>query len=153
MDYVSIDILSGIAERWGEMPKKQIAKELKLSLKDLNDYAYRMANGAYGDEFELPQTKKYGPYDERQDIDIKVGKKVYPIRVPKCDWPKKKADIQEEIEDTLSVVTSDVLRAAMHHPEDYGWLIVRISGYNAYFVDLNKDMQIELIERTEFATH
>ena len=53
----------------------------------------------------------------------------------------------------FNVVTSDVLREAMHHPESYGWLIVRISGYNAYFVDLNKDMQLELIERTEFATH
>lgn len=109
MDYVSIDMLKGIARRWGEIPKKQIAKELKLSLKDLNDYAYRMANGAYGDELELPQTKKYGPYDERQDIDIKVGKKVYSVRIPKYDWPKKKADIQDEIEDTLSSVTSDVL--------------------------------------------
>jgi len=53
----------------------------------------------------------------------------------------------------FNVVTSDVLREAMHNPESYGWLIVRISGYNAYFVDLNKDMQLELIERTEFATH
>jgi hypothetical protein len=109
MDYVSIDVLIGIAERWGQMTKKQIAKELKLSLKELNDYAYKMANGVYGDEYELPQTKKYGPYDERQDIDIKVGKKVYPIRVPNCEWPKRKADIQDEIEEALSVVTSDVL--------------------------------------------
>ncbi|TFF97943.1 MAG: formate acetyltransferase [Promethearchaeota archaeon] len=53
----------------------------------------------------------------------------------------------------FNVVSSDVLRDAMNHPENYGWLIVRISGYNAYFVDLNKDMQLELIERTEYATH
>jgi len=26
---------------------------------------------------------------------------------------------------------------------------VRISGYNAYFTDLNRDMQVELIERME----
>ena len=45
MEYVDIDILNGIADRWGEMPKKQIAKELKLSVKDLNEYAYKMANG------------------------------------------------------------------------------------------------------------
>ena len=109
MDFVHVDILNGIADRWGEMPKKQIAKELKLSMKDLNDYAYRMANGAYGDAFELPKIKKYGPYDERQDIDIKVGKKVYSVRIPKFDWPKKKADIQDEIEETLSMITSDVL--------------------------------------------
>jgi formate C-acetyltransferase len=53
----------------------------------------------------------------------------------------------------FNVVSSDVLRDAMEHPENYGWLIVRISGYNAYFVDLNKDMQLELIERTEYVTH
>lgn len=53
----------------------------------------------------------------------------------------------------FNVVTSDLLRDAMDHPENYGWLIVRISGYNAYFVDLNKDMQLELIERTEYCTH
>jgi formate C-acetyltransferase len=27
---------------------------------------------------------------------------------------------------------------------------VRISGYNAYFVTLNKQMQLELIERAEY---
>ena len=53
----------------------------------------------------------------------------------------------------FNVVSSDVLRQAMKHPENYGWLIVRISGYNAYFVDLNRDMQLELIERTEYAIH
>jgi pyruvate-formate lyase len=38
----------------------------------------------------------------------------------------------------------------MLHPENYRWLMVRISGYNAYFTELNKDMQVELIERMEF---
>ena len=121
MDYLSIDMLNGIADRWGEMPKKKIAKELKLSLKDLNDYAFRMANGAYGDEVELPQIKKYGPYDERTDIDIKVGKKVYPVRIPKYDWPKMKADIQDEIEDALSMITSDVLfiGSVIYHAKEH----------------------------------
>ncbi len=53
----------------------------------------------------------------------------------------------------FNVIKSDLLRDAMVHPENFGWLIVRISGYNAYFTDLNKDMQLELVERTEFATH
>jgi formate C-acetyltransferase len=29
--------------------------------------------------------------------------------------------------------------------------MVRISGYNAYFVELNRDLQMEIIERTEHA--
>lgn len=50
----------------------------------------------------------------------------------------------------MNVVTSDMLRDAMAHPENYKNLIVRISGYNAYFVTLNRDMQLELIERAEY---
>ncbi|MCX5848870.1 MAG: pyruvate formate lyase family protein [Deltaproteobacteria bacterium] len=50
----------------------------------------------------------------------------------------------------LNVVSSKTLRDAMEHPENYQNLLVRISGYNAYFVTLNREMQIELIERAEF---
>ena len=52
----------------------------------------------------------------------------------------------------FNVVTSATLRDAMAHPEQYRWLMVRISGYNAYFITLNKETQIELIERYEFKT-
>lgn len=51
----------------------------------------------------------------------------------------------------LNVVTSDTLRDAMENPENYRNLLVRISGYNAYFTTLNRDMQIELIERAEYS--
>ena len=50
----------------------------------------------------------------------------------------------------FNVVTTDTMRAAMKDPDDYRWLLVRISGYNAYFTQLNQNMQIELIERTEY---
>ncbi|MCK7467968.1 MAG: hypothetical protein MZU91_07485 [Desulfosudis oleivorans] len=50
----------------------------------------------------------------------------------------------------MNVVTSETLRDAMAHPENYRNLLVRISGYNAYFVTLNRDMQLELIERAEY---
>ena len=50
----------------------------------------------------------------------------------------------------LNVVTSEMLKDAMAHPENYRNLLVRISGYNAYFVTLNRDMQLELIERAEY---
>ncbi len=52
----------------------------------------------------------------------------------------------------FNVVSSATLREAMAHPELYKWLLVRISGYNAYFVELNEDMQRELIARTEYRT-
>lgn len=50
----------------------------------------------------------------------------------------------------MNVVTSETLKDAMAHPENYRNLLVRISGYNAYFVTLNRDMQLELIERAEY---
>ena len=49
----------------------------------------------------------------------------------------------------FNTVSSETMRDAMKNPAEYRDLLVRISGYNAYFVDLNQDMQLELIERTE----
>jgi pyruvate formate-lyase/glycerol dehydratase family glycyl radical enzyme len=50
----------------------------------------------------------------------------------------------------FNVVSSETLRDAMAHPEQYRNLLVRISGYNAYFVTLNREIQLELIERAEY---
>jgi formate C-acetyltransferase len=52
----------------------------------------------------------------------------------------------------FNVVTSELLKNAMAYPENYRNLLVRISGYNAYFVTLNKEMQIELIESTGYGS-
>jgi formate C-acetyltransferase len=49
----------------------------------------------------------------------------------------------------FNVTSTDTLRDAMDHPDGYRDLLVRISGYNAYFVELNRDIQLELIERME----
>jgi formate C-acetyltransferase len=50
----------------------------------------------------------------------------------------------------FNMVDSETLKDAMAHPENYQNLIVRISGYNARFVELSRDLQIELIERSQF---
>ena len=49
----------------------------------------------------------------------------------------------------FNAVSSQTMRDAMDNPEQYGDLLVRISGYNAYFVQLNRDIQRELVERAE----
>ncbi len=49
----------------------------------------------------------------------------------------------------FNVIGNDDLRRAMDDPRAHRDLLVRISGYNAYFVELNRNMQLELIERTE----
>lgn len=49
----------------------------------------------------------------------------------------------------FNVVDSEVLQAAQKQPEKYEDLIVRISGFSHYFVDLTTDMQDEMISRTK----
>jgi formate C-acetyltransferase len=48
----------------------------------------------------------------------------------------------------INVLDPAVLEEAMHDPESHRNLLVRISGYCAYFVDLTPAMQQELIDRT-----
>ena len=49
----------------------------------------------------------------------------------------------------ISIVSVETLRAAQEHPENYADLIVRVSGFSAYFCSLRKATQDEIIKRTE----
>jgi formate C-acetyltransferase len=46
-------------------------------------------------------------------------------------------------------MTREYLENARQHPDEHPDLLVRVSGYTAYFVDLNPLMQQEIITRTE----
>ena len=49
----------------------------------------------------------------------------------------------------FNVVTAETLRDAQKNPEKYRDLIVRVAGYSDYFVDCAKELQDEIIRRTE----
>lgn len=49
----------------------------------------------------------------------------------------------------FNVVSGKVLRRAQEHPEEYRDLVVRIAGFSAYFVELYKASQDDIIRRTE----
>ena len=49
----------------------------------------------------------------------------------------------------LNIVSSDTLRDAQKHPENYKDLVVRVAGFSAYFVEVFKGCQDDLIARTE----
>jgi formate C-acetyltransferase len=49
----------------------------------------------------------------------------------------------------FNVVDRETLVDAKEHPERYPGLLVRVSGYSAYFADLTPEMQDEIIARTE----
>lgn len=51
----------------------------------------------------------------------------------------------------LNIVSADTLRAAQKHPEDYRDLVVRIAGFSAYFTEVYKAAQDDLIRRTELS--
>ena len=50
----------------------------------------------------------------------------------------------------LSVVNHEDLRQAMETPERYGHLFVRVGGFSARFVDLDRNVQREILSRTQY---
>lgn len=51
----------------------------------------------------------------------------------------------------LNVVDRETLILAQREPEKYKNLVVRVSGYSAYFVCLDRELQDEIILRTQNA--
>lgn len=52
----------------------------------------------------------------------------------------------------FNIINRQTLLDAQSNPEQYRNLLVRIAGYSAYFTDLSKDLQNDLIERTAHET-
>jgi formate C-acetyltransferase len=48
-----------------------------------------------------------------------------------------------------NIVSSETMRAAQADPATFRDLVVRIAGYSAYFIELSRDCQIDVISRTE----
>ncbi|MGI6220486.1 MAG: glycyl radical protein [Coriobacteriales bacterium] len=51
----------------------------------------------------------------------------------------------------FTVASRETLDEAQKHPEDYRDLLVRVAGYSAYFVELSKELQDDIIGRTELS--
>jgi formate C-acetyltransferase len=49
----------------------------------------------------------------------------------------------------MNVVTSDILKAAQQSPDEHKDLVIRVAGYSAYFTQLEKEVQDDIIDRTE----
>ncbi|MFC1960384.1 pyruvate formate lyase family protein [Chloroflexota bacterium] len=55
------------------------------------------------------------------------------------------------LEIQFNVVSRETLINAQKNPEQYRNLVVRVSGFSAYFISLDKTLQDEIIARTEYA--
>ncbi|NBG88857.1 (2S)-3-sulfopropanediol dehydratase [Isachenkonia alkalipeptolytica] len=49
----------------------------------------------------------------------------------------------------FNIMSAETMKAAQKKPEDYKDMLVRVAGYSAYFVELGKPLQKDLIQRTE----
>ena len=47
----------------------------------------------------------------------------------------------------INLIDADMLRDAQQHPEKYRHLLVRVTGYNAYFTTIGRELQNEIIAR------
>lgn len=49
----------------------------------------------------------------------------------------------------FNVISKEILLDAQKNPQNYKGLVVRVAGYSAFFVELNKEIQDDIISRTE----
>ena len=49
----------------------------------------------------------------------------------------------------INATSSDVLKDAMAHPENYENLVVRVSGFSAFYVSLCREVQTDILNRTQ----
>ena len=49
----------------------------------------------------------------------------------------------------INAVSREKLRDAMEHPENYSDLVVRVSGFSAYYTSLSREIQEDILGRTE----
>ncbi|MFX1479177.1 MAG: glycine radical domain-containing protein, partial [Promethearchaeota archaeon] len=51
----------------------------------------------------------------------------------------------------INPISSETLRDAQAHPENYPDLSVKVTGYSARFIDIAKELQDDIIARTVFS--
>lgn len=86
---------------------------------------------------------------------IALNLRMHPSVLSRDDGVTKLADMTKAyfesggMEVQYNVVDTATLRAAQAEPTQYRDLVVRIAGYSAYFVELGKDLQNDIISRNE----
>jgi len=100
--------------------------------------------------------KSVARFDHSRTIGTTLNQKFHPSVLAGKDSLKKFASLIKtyliQLEGShiqVNVVSKDTLLDAQVHPEKYKDLLIRVAGYTAYFVELSKDAQDHLIERTE----
>lgn len=51
----------------------------------------------------------------------------------------------------FNIIGRETLQRALENPEEYRYLLVRVAGYSAFFVELSKPLQYDIMGRTELS--
>jgi pyruvate formate-lyase/glycerol dehydratase family glycyl radical enzyme len=84
-----------------------------------------------------------------------LNMRIHPSALSRNDGIEKLRDMTKTyfanggMEVQYNVVDTETLRKAQIEPEKYRNLVVRIAGYSAYFIELGRDLQNDIIARTE----
>jgi len=87
---------------------------------------------------------------------VQLNMKIHPSAVTGIDGANKLIDLVKRYFDMggyhiqFNIVDSKMLKDAQQHPENYRDLIVRVAGFSAYWVELSRAIQDEIIVRTEY---
>lgn len=95
-------------------------------------------------------------YDHSKFMDgVCLNIRLHPTSLSRDDGIAKLRDMVKTYmhkggaEAQFNVVSTELLRKAQEAPEEHRNLVVRIAGYSAYFVELTRDCQDDLISRSE----
>ena len=95
-------------------------------------------------------------FDHHHYMDgIALNLRIHPSALQREDGVEKLENMTKTyfenggLEVQYNIVDTETLRAAQEEPEKYRDLVVRIAGYSAYFVELTRDQQNDVIARNE----
>jgi formate C-acetyltransferase len=108
---------------------------------------------------------KFGPtaifrsacgYNQQQFLGgVALNMRMHPSVLSNDAGVKKLRDVTKAyfenagLEVQYNVVDTETLRAAQDNPDGYRDLVVRIAGFSAYFVELDRELQNDIISRNE----
>ncbi len=84
-----------------------------------------------------------------------LNMRIHPSALSRDDGVAKLRDMTKTyfankgLEVQYNVVDTETLKKAQKDPDSYKDLVVRIAGYSAYFIELGRDLQNDIISRTE----
>lgn len=116
-----------------------------LELKGPSASMRSAAKWDYSEINSVVYNQKFHPRVLEKDADVKKLGDL--IRAYLCDMGADKLGANHV---QINVVSAETLRDAQKHPENYRDLIIRVAGYTAFFTEISKDLQDDLIARVEF---